>query len=254
MYRKVMLQCFFAKATDYWIVQRETPHAREQPVSGGTNDSLGGSSSADSVSRLRSRPSQSVAHALTASLKNAMKEDEGRYRQLGEPNHVSEISPWLRKSTFHQHLAGLDSELIATSHPPPKSDEDDQRLYELIWSVERVLQKAYELVPNLLHVDARVLNTFQAGTTSQDPFQLLQNKSSFQNYLAVFQSLLCYYVRVFEGHFGKEMFVTTDSQVNALTLALGVSEKLVELRSTEPEEVTGDAEEEDTRSEPESQE
>ena len=57
MYRKVMLQCFFAKATDYWIVQRETPHAREQPVSGGTNDSLGGSSSADSVSRLRSRPS-----------------------------------------------------------------------------------------------------------------------------------------------------------------------------------------------------
>jgi hypothetical protein len=26
LYRKVMLQCFFAMATDYWIVQRDPPH------------------------------------------------------------------------------------------------------------------------------------------------------------------------------------------------------------------------------------
>jgi len=186
MYRKVMLQCFFVKAPDYWIVQGETSHTREQPAPGDTNDGLGGSSSADSTSRSRSQPGRGVAHALAASLKNAIKEDEGRYRQLGEPNHVSEISPWLRKSGFHKHLAGLDSELIATSHVTPKSDEDDQRLYELVLSVERVLQKAYEWVPDLLHVDARVLNTFQAGTITQDPFQLLQNKSSFQHYLTVF--------------------------------------------------------------------
>ncbi|KIX91886.1 uncharacterized protein Z520_12405 [Fonsecaea multimorphosa CBS 102226] len=89
-----------------------------------------------------------------------------------------------------------------------------------------MLRKAYELVPDLLHIDARVLNTFQASTISQDPFQLLQNKSSFQNYLTVFQSILCYYIRVFEGHFEKEMFITSDSQVETLTLALGVSEKL----------------------------
>ena len=86
-------------------------------------------------------------------------------------------------------------------------------------------------MPDLLHVDARVLNTFQAGIITQDPFQLLQNKSSFQHYLTVFQSLMCYYIRAFKRHFNKEMFIVTDSQVNALTLVLDVSKKLVELRS-----------------------
>ena len=170
-----------------------------------------------------------------------MKEDKDRYRQIGEPNHISEISPWLRKSQFHKHLAGLDADLVATSHPTPQSDTDDPRLFELVWSTERVLQQAYELVPELLNVDAQVLNTFQAGTTSQDPFQMLQNKSSFQNYLAMFQALLCYYVRVSERHFDRDMFVATDVQIEHLTLALGVCEKLAKLRSPEVEDDASDA-------------
>ncbi|KIW09655.1 hypothetical protein PV08_12093 [Exophiala spinifera] len=103
----------------------------------------------------------------------------------------------------------------------------------MIWSVERILTQAYGLVPDLLHVDARVLNTFQAGTITQDPFQMLQNKLSFHNYVAVFQALLCYYIRVFEGHFGRDMFVVTDAQAESLTAALSVAEKLVMLRATD---------------------
>ncbi|KAK5310240.1 hypothetical protein LTR93_012074 [Exophiala xenobiotica] len=100
-----------------------------------------------------------------------MEEDKARYRQLGEPNHISEITPWLRKSAMHKHLAGIPAETVAQSHTTLKSDDDDPRLYEIIWSAERLLQKAYDLVPDLLHVDARVLNSFQAGTITQDPFQ-----------------------------------------------------------------------------------
>jgi hypothetical protein len=68
-----------------------------------------------------------------------MKIDEDRYRQLGEPNHVFEITPWLRKSRFYEHLAGLEADQIATLYITPKSDEDDARSFEVIWSVERAL-------------------------------------------------------------------------------------------------------------------
>ncbi|KAK5188743.1 hypothetical protein LTR47_011548 [Exophiala xenobiotica] len=94
-----------------------------------------------------------------------------RYRQLGEPNHISEITPWLRKSVMHKHLAELPAETVAQSHATPKAGDGDPRLHEIVWSAERILQKSYDFVPDLLHVDARVLNTFQAGTITQDPFQ-----------------------------------------------------------------------------------
>ena len=63
-----------------------------------------------------------------------------------------------------------------------------------------------------------------------------------------------YYIRAFKRYFNKEMFIVTNFQINTLTLVLDVSKKLVELRSQKPEEVTSDAGEEDTRTEPESQE
>ena len=187
MYTEVMLQWFFrtAQAEQYWIVQRElsgssrhnSPGASMPSSSVSRHESPRTPVPSSSVMSIRSsattpsRPSHAnIINTLTASAESAIKEDEGRYRQLGEPNHVSEITPWLRISKFHVHLAGLDSDAIATSHLTPRTDDDDARLYEVVWSVERVLHKAYQLVPDLLHVDARVLNTFQSGTTSQDPF------------------------------------------------------------------------------------
>jgi hypothetical protein len=103
-------------------------------------------------------------------------------------------------------------------------------------------------VSDLLHVDAWVLNTFQAGTITQDPFQMLQNKLLFHNYVALFQALLCYYVRVFKGHFDREMFITTDTQVESLTLALGVSERLAILRTKNSNDVASEVGEDDTHS------
>jgi len=148
---------------------------------------------------------------------------------------VSEISPFLRRSQLHKHLAGLDSALIATSHAAPRSEEEDARLFELMWWLERVLHKAYELVDDIMGVDAQTLNSFQEGTTSQDPFQRLQNKRSFNNYVKLWQALLCYYVRVFEGHFGeeREMFKVPEDQQDIITLAIEASVDLIRLRSIE---------------------
>ena len=69
---------------------------------------------------------------------------------------------------------------------------------------------------------------------------MLQNQSSFLNYVAVFQALLCYYIRVYRGHFGeREMFVATADQVKHLNLALGIGDRLVALRYPTTEETSG---------------
>jgi hypothetical protein len=106
-------------------------------------------------------------------LRDAAEAHQARYRQVGEPNHVSELSPWLCKSRFHQHLAGIDADLIASASAVPTKSAEDPRLYLITLAVERVLRRAYSLVEELHHVDAKVLNTFQVGVMSQDPFQRL---------------------------------------------------------------------------------
>lgn len=208
MYRKVILQHFFAKAKveDYWVVQQAPAIHGSETNSGATGtenpeSSLSTSAAGSGSGRLSQPLRPNISQAILSRVENAVQRNEARYQQIGEPNHVSEISPWLRKSRFHHHISGVDAEAVAASHKTPKSQQDDPRLWEICMSVERVMTKAYELVPELLHVDAKVLNTFQSGTTSQDPFQALQNQLSFQKYVAVFQALLCYYIRVWEGHF-----------------------------------------------------
>jgi superfamily II DNA helicase RecQ len=108
----------------------------------------------------------------------------------------------------------------------PQSRSEDARLYHIALATERVLRRAYDLVEELYHVDARILNTFQANTTTQDPFQNLQNAKSWANYINVFQSLVCYVIRAVEDHLGQEMFRVTDLQRKALDTVLSTAEKL----------------------------
>ncbi len=140
LYRRVMLQCLFAKATEYWIVQTElgsasTPSRVGSGVSGAINPDrstprgVPSPQLSVSSSRLTPRnPNHTVAHALAAQIDDELQRDKERYRQTGEPNHVSEVTPWLQKSQFHKHLAGLDADDIATSRAAPQS-EDEPRLF-----------------------------------------------------------------------------------------------------------------------------
>ena len=48
---------------------------------------------------------------------------------------------------MHKYLTGLPAETVAQSHATLKSNHDDPRLYKIVWSAERILQKAYDSTP-----------------------------------------------------------------------------------------------------------
>jgi hypothetical protein len=221
LYSEVVLQYLFAKNPEYFIVRFPT-HAPTLPINPtrrpATDPPLLGNQVSIGSTTL-------VSSALSLRIHHAAEEQKARYRQIGEPNHVSEITPWLRKSGFHQHLAGIDGRLIVSSCHVPRSSAEDARLYRIVVAVECVFRQAYKLVGRLYHVDARTLNTFQVGTLTQDPFQALQNIQSFINYVKAFQSLVCYFVRSIEDHFGRDMFIVTDEQRGALDHVLKLVEK-----------------------------
>ncbi|KAK4934261.1 hypothetical protein LTR10_024414 [Elasticomyces elasticus] len=187
MYSKVRLQCLFAKTTDYWIVQREVLRTEVPPEDNGPGV-VGASSNSPTQFRTTSsstshRTSQSrrhMAQSLTTRFSSAIEEDKARYRQLGEPNHISEITPWLRKSAMHKHLTELPVETVAQSHATPKSDHDDPRLSETVWSAERILQKA----------EATQDDTYSNAESEEQIDQLLLE---LDQYLFVFCTALIYH-------------------------------------------------------------
>ena len=222
-YSTTTLQFLFAKTPEYFIVESTsaTPPSATSLMLPTPTTPLPGSGQSTPI-----RHDQSISSALSLRVREAAEEQKERYRQLGEPHHVSEITPWLRKSRFHHHLAGIKGSLIVSACQVPRSLSDDARLYLIVLAGERVIRKAYELVEKLYHVDARTLNTFQVGVLTQDPFQGLQNAQSLSNYVKAFQSLLCYFIRVADNYLEREMFVVTQEQREALDKTLGIAEKL----------------------------
>ena len=49
----------------------------------------------------------------------AQEQEADKYRQVQKPQHVSEVTPWLKSTGIHVHLRGLDLAglPIAYSHP-----------------------------------------------------------------------------------------------------------------------------------------
>ena len=223
-YSKAVLQYFFARSPEYFIVDPtySTPTSSTQLPSPTPCASIPLSSQLSQIN-----DTQHISSALSIRLRTAVEENKARYRQIGEPNHVSEITPWLRKSRFHIHLTEIDGALIETSFTVPRKIHEDARLYFIISSIDRILRKAHNMVENLHHVDAKILNTFQVGTMTQDPFQQLQNKHSLNSYIHLFQSLVCYFIRVDEGHFDREMFIVTGEQRKSLDSAFTVIENMI---------------------------
>ena len=220
-YSKVILQFLFAKSPEYFIVEPTPPHPTQSatPTTGTQIVTTG--SQVSQISDVAS-----ISAALSLRVREAIDEQKARHRQIGEPNHVSEITPWLRKSRFHKHLAGIEGEVVEISCSVPQSMREDARLRHFALSVDRVLRKAFDLVEDLHHLDAKTLNTFQVGTITQDPFQRLQNTRTLANYINVFQSLACYFIRVSEGHFERDMFLVADEQRQALDMAFATIEKI----------------------------
>ena len=125
IYSKVLLQFFFAKAPDYFIVEPSaatlaSPTQSNPPL---PSVPLSSSSQAALVDH-----DQSISSILSLRIREAAEEQKARYRQIGEPNHVSEITPWLRKSGFHKHLANIDGEVMQYHHPRSISEITEHKV------------------------------------------------------------------------------------------------------------------------------
>lgn len=233
IYSRVTLQWLFSKTPQYFIVDTstESPSLPSSPPTSSPSTRYMPSSSPCTATYLTSFTASGLAHRFS----QISDDRRAHYRQIGEPQHVSELTPWLKKARFHQHLAGIDGELIKTSHSVPRKVSVDGQLWHIAQSVDRVLGRAYELIGDLHHVDARTINTFQVGTVSQDPMQQLQNRRSFDQYVEHFQSLVCFYIRVVErDHFGRPLFIVSDTQRTALDGMLRVSNEVDILEVSTP--------------------
>lgn len=137
-----------------------------------------------------------------------------RYQQsLSQPSrnsiaaarHVSEVTPFMKRAGIHIHLEGLEVKDLGPSYRMPRQDEEPV-LFTICESVCRVLAAAMAVlvhdqnleVRQLSRRNARLLNTFTRGETSQDPISCLQNEQSRQRYITTWQQLVCYWERVVE--------------------------------------------------------
>lgn len=218
---QVSVQKWFAKSNKYWIVNlsnlsETSPTSPVSPTASTTPFpsspvTLRRSSVASRVSTLTSAPS--ILHQLSQSI---ALEDATHRKQLSQVEHTAELSPWLRLCRYHEHLVDIEPNLIASSYLVPRKVEDHPELFYISESVTRVLEYAYNLVDTLHHVDAKRLNSFQAGLVSQDPFARLQERRSFLRYSVTFTRLMCYFYRVaHDDHFQQSMFQLTPMQESA---------------------------------------
>lgn len=91
----------------------------------------------------------------------------------------------------------------------------------------------------------RRLNTFQPGTLSQDPIERLQESHSISYYVSTFTKLICYFLRVVDGHFVQELFTVTSSQQDAQDSLHATVQLYLDFLASHPEPMPSDGDDED---------
>lgn len=150
-------------------------------------------------------------------------EDDEDSHQVGEPQHVSEITPWMRTTGIYIHLNGVELNQLHASYKIPYHDKEP-RLAAICESIARILENAMGVLLHdrntetrrLSRVNARLLNTFTRKETSQDPIAALQNEQTRRRYSETWQKLICYWERVVEqDHLLDTLFQPSDHQLSA---------------------------------------
>ena len=124
--------------------------------------------------------------------------------------------PWLEKTAFPSHLAGLTNNEIKGSFKllsKKTKDNKDKDLRQILDTAEALFQDAYQLCSNaspnrkMTQQRANILNEFYTGASGKsDSFRYYKNASTLANYLRIWKQLLTYYYRVVyseDSHFSK---------------------------------------------------
>jgi superfamily II DNA helicase RecQ len=170
--------------------------------------------------------------------KASMERREKQYETVNPPAHISEMTPWMKKTGFWKHIEGLNKKEIAESYALPTSE--DLQLTVVLDSVERNLRKAIEAASDgderkLNTVNACILNSFQPGTVNQKPFQVLQNEQSTKRYIRTWKHFICFLCRVMaEGALREDLFVVTEEQADWMTMVWrGANEQMKTIQAGE---------------------
>jgi Orsellinic acid/F9775 biosynthesis cluster protein D/DEAD/DEAH box helicase/Helicase conserved C-terminal domain len=200
----VQLQTFFSKTPKYFQVTSASANDASTLTTPLDPHPLANTPTSDARSILNSR------YQLAQSSSQA--------RQHAEPQHISEITPWLRVTQFHLHKATFgEVDDFQGSFCIP-AGADDESLSLICESVDRLIRHGLDRVQHdqtgkrLHRLDAQLLNSFQAGVTVQDPFQRLDRAHSVNTYSTLFQQLICYFYRLTNDYFGLAVFRETKSQ------------------------------------------
>ena len=87
--------------------------------------------------------------------------------------------PWLQRTGFLTHLAGLLDKEVKSSYQLTRPDDDDIKLARICEAAESVLSK------------------FHGGASSTaQGFRYRKNPSTLSKYFATFRQLLAYYFRI----------------------------------------------------------
>ncbi len=138
---------------------------------------------------------------------------QARHTTVPGPKHVSEVTPWLRRTQFHIHLSGLGPVAFTAAYQLPKAASGEAALALICGSADRVLQLGLQ---RLHHVDRQPLNCFQEHVTSQVLLGRPQ-EPSMRACTAVFQKAACFFFRVKDGgvEFERPLFAATQRQRDA---------------------------------------
>lgn len=218
-YRFVRLQTLFTKKTDidYFIVA---------PKDMGTSDE-GAAKVTAFFGPLTSSPDQisvGVAEERLSQYLQVLQDLDNEQSQnvkIGEIQHVSELSNWLKQTGYHAYLDGLNDKEYAGAYGLPNRG-DEPVLAAICDSIKRSFHTGSSMLDFdntsnriLSNLHARLLNTFRKSEISQDPIKSLQNKKSKQNYVEATQEMVCFFSRVREGSYlsQKKLFSPTVRQI-----------------------------------------
>jgi hypothetical protein len=154
--------------------------------------------------------------SLCRQLGQARQHRRARHTIVPNPKHVSEVTPWLRRTQFHIYLSGLDPAAFTAAYQLPRAASGEAALALICGSVDRMLRAGLQRLDSgaerrLHRIDRQLLNSFQEHVTSQMPLGRPQERSSVPAYTAVFQKAVCFFFRVQDGEieFERPLFAAT---------------------------------------------
>ncbi|KAG2177429.1 hypothetical protein INT44_007940 [Umbelopsis vinacea] len=133
-----------------------------------------------------------------------------------DARHVSELTPWMKRTSIQIHLSGLKFDKLGPSYSLP-SVENERFLFLICESVGRVLQKTIAV----LVADQNV------GGISQIAFSELQNQKTRRKYIEAWKRLMCYWERVQnQGHLRDTLSKLSDRQLEAWCVVTDTASEL----------------------------